>query len=151
MQQTKISIRPGTETDLPSVFSLIEELALFEKEPHEVKTNPEILLSDFRENKFELTVAQTTEGEVIGMAIYYKAYSTWKGFMYYLDDIVIKESYRGSGIGQALFSHLIELVKDKGANLLKWQVLDWNEPAIKFYEKNKASIETNWWNGKLIF
>ena len=84
------------------------------------------------------------------MAFFYAAYSTWKGKMLYLEDFLITEEYRRQGIGQLLFDAFIEEGKKRGVFLLKWQVLDWNEPALKFYEKNKALIEKNWWNGKLV-
>ena len=126
------------------------ELATYEKEPESVTNTPTTLANDFSRHRFECLVAEVN-GAIAGMAIFHPAYSSWRGFMYYLDDIVVKESMRGLGIGDKLFAELLDVVKSKGANLLKWQVLDWNDPAINFYKKYDASIETNWWNGKLIF
>jgi len=85
------------------------------------------------------------------MALYYMTYSTWKGRMLYLEDFVVQEAFRKAGIGQQLFDGFLQEANNKGCKLVKWQVLDWNVPAIKFYEKNKAIIEKEWWNGKILF
>ena len=90
------------------------------------------------------------EGRVVGMALYYMAYSTWRGKMLYLDDLVVSEPYRRYGIGQLLFDAVLDEGRRQGCRLLKWQVLDWNEPALRFYRKNNAIIETDWWNGKIL-
>jgi GNAT superfamily N-acetyltransferase len=84
------------------------------------------------------------------MALYYMAYSTWRGKMLYLDDLVVSEAYRRHGIGQLLFDAVLEEGLRRGCRLVKWQVLDWNEPALRFYRKNNAEIETEWWNGKIV-
>ncbi len=78
-------------------------------------------------------------------------FSTWKGKMLYLEDFVVKEAFRKKGVGQVLWNKYIDIAKEKDCALVKWQVLDWNEPAVKFYEKNGATIEKEWWNGKIIF
>ena len=78
-------------------------------------------------------------------------FSTWKGRMMYLEDFVVNPEYRGQGIGQQLFDSFIAEAKAQDCNLVKWQVLDWNEPAVRFYERNKATIEKEWWNGKIVF
>ena len=78
------------------------------------------------------------------------AYSTWKGKMLWLDDFVIKEEYRRKGLGKLLFDAVVVESKNREVNLMKWQVLEWNDPAIKFYEKYGATIERNWFNGKLL-
>jgi len=85
------------------------------------------------------------------MTLYYMTFSTWKGKMLYLEDFVIKKGFRRLGIGQLLFDAFLETAREKGCKLTKWQVLDWNETALKFYEKNNAIIEKDWWNGKIIF
>ena len=85
------------------------------------------------------------------MTLYYMTYSTWKGKMLYLEDFVVKADQRNKGIGQLLFDAFIEVAKAKKCRMVKWQVLDWNEPAIRFYEKNNATIETEWWTAKIIF
>jgi GNAT superfamily N-acetyltransferase len=142
-------IRQAEKKDIPAIFSLVEELALYEKAPEAVITTVAIYERDFEANIFEAIVAEQ-DGEVVGMALYYMAYSTWKGRMLYLEDFVVQESARRFGVGQLLFDAFLAKAKEKNASLVKWQVLDWNEPAIKFYEKNNAIIETEWWNGKIF-
>jgi GNAT superfamily N-acetyltransferase len=87
----------------------------------------------------------------MGMVLYYLTYSTWKGKMMYLEDFVVKEKNRGKGIGKALYEAFIEEAKHQQCQLAKWQVLDWNEPAIQFYTQNNAILEKNWWNCKVFF
>jgi GNAT superfamily N-acetyltransferase len=144
-----INIRQAVKSDIATIFSLVEELALYEKAPEAVITNVEIYEKDFEAGIFEAIVAEK-EGEIIGMALYYMAYSTWKGRMLYLEDFVVRDAFRRYGAGQMLFDAFLAVAKQKNASLVKWQVLDWNEPAIKFYEKNNAIIETEWWNGKIF-
>jgi GNAT superfamily N-acetyltransferase len=144
-----INIRQAVKSDIATIFSLVEELALYEKAPEAVITNVEIYEKDFEAGIFEAIVAEK-EGEIIGMALYYMAYSTWKGRMLYLEDFVVQDAFRRYGAGQMLFDAFLAVAKQKNASLVKWQVLDWNEPAIKFYEKNNAIIETEWWNGKIF-
>ena len=142
---TAIHIRKAQEKDLPAVYQLIKELALYEKEPDE----PTISLNDFvrdgsGENpKYQVIVAERNQ-EIAGMALYYLGYSTWKGRMMYLDDLVVKEEYRRQGIGERLFDALVEAARETGVNQLRWHVLDWNEPAIKFYKKIGASLDSEW-------
>lgn len=144
-----INIRQAVKSDIPAIFSLVEELALYEKAPEAVTTNVEIYEKDFEAGIFEAIVAEK-DGEIVGMALYYMAYSTWKGRMLYLEDFVVCDAFRRYGAGQMLFDAFLAVAKQKNASLVKWQVLDWNEPAIKFYEKNNAIIETEWWNGKIF-
>jgi GNAT superfamily N-acetyltransferase len=144
-----VTIRQATLADIPMIFSLVEELALYEKAPEAVITTVEIYERDFNAGIFEAVVAEKDD-EIIGMALYYMAYSTWKGRMLYLEDFVVRESSRRFGAGQMLFDAYVAIAKEKGATIVKWQVLDWNEPAVKFYEKNNAIIEKEWWNGKIF-
>jgi GNAT superfamily N-acetyltransferase len=104
-------------------------------------------LEDFRNGLFECRVAEV-DGNVVGMTLFFMAYSSWKGKMLYLDDFVVNEAYRGLGVGQMLYDNFIAEGKNRGCRLVKWQVLDWNEPAIRFYKRNNAIIETGWWNVK---
>jgi len=145
----KYQIRKGKTPDLQAIYELVYELAVYEKEPDSLTASLEDYHRDFAEGAFETIVAEK-DGEIIGMALYYPTYSTWKGKMFYLEDFVVKESVRGQGVGQMLFDAFIEEARKKKARLVKWQVLDWNTPAVKFYEKNKAKIEKNWWNGKIF-
>lgn len=144
---SQISIRDATEHDIPAIHALVYELAVYEKEPEAVRTTPEEYLEDFKNGLFESRVAEM-DGRVVGMTLFFMAYSTWKGKMLYLDDFVVSEPFRRFGIGQMLYDDFIEEGRRRGCRLVKWQVLDWNEPAIRFYEKNNAIIETGWWNVK---
>ena len=143
----KVLIRPATESDIPGIHALVYELAVYEKEPEAVFTTPEEYLEDFRNGLFESHVAEM-EGKVVGMTLFFMMYSSWKGKMLYLDDFVVNEQYRRFGVGQKLYDAFIEEGRRRSCRLVKWQVLGWNEPAIKFYEKNEAIIEKGWWNVK---
>ena len=139
------SIRKGEERDIPSVLALIRELATYEKAPEQVEMTIEQLLEDGfgAHPAYGLEVAEQN-GIVMGMALYYTRYSTWKGRKLYLEDLIVSDQYRGAGIGKALFERCLELTKEGGYYSLVWQVLDWNEPAINFYKKYKASFSTEW-------
>ena len=145
----KITIRKAQKEDLPSIYALVKELALYEKSPESVTATIEDYYQDFEDNIFESIVAER-DSEVVGMALYYMTYSTWRGRMLYLEDFVVKESERKLGIGKLLFDEVIEIAKSKKAVLLKWQVLDWNDPAIQFYKKYDTIFENEWLNGKLF-
>jgi GNAT superfamily N-acetyltransferase len=145
-----ILIRTATEADMPAVHALVCELAVYEKEPTAVLTNPGEYLEDYRNGLFECRVAEL-DGQVVGMTLFFMAYSTWKGKMLYLDDFVVRENCRGQGIGQMLYDDFLEIGRQRGCRLVKWQVLDWNEPAIRFYERNGATVEKGWWNVKVGF
>ena len=144
-----IKIRTGIPADLPAVHQLVRELAIYEKEEAAFTASLEDYEQDFADGVFECLVAEV-EGQVVGMALYYLTYSTWKGRMLYLEDFVVGEAHRGKGIGQLLFDAYLAKAKDLRCRIVKWQVLDWNEPAIRFYQKNGAIIETNWYNAKLF-
>ena len=142
-----INIRSADLEDLPAIIDLVVELAVFEKEPEAVTASLKQYEDAFKEGVFEALVAEK-QGFIIGMAVYYMTWSTWKGKMLYLEDLYVKESERKLGVGQKLFSAFLKEAKAKKAILAKWQVLDWNDPAINFYLKNEAAIEKNWWNVK---
>ncbi len=146
----KIQIRQGTERDLPAVHHLVGELARFERAADSFVATQEEYLADFRDKFFSVVVAEDTEKQqVVGMVLYHFAYSTWKGRMIYLEDFVVDPAYRSAGIGQRLWEVLKERGRERGCKLLKWQVLDWNEDAIRFYVRQDAEIEKEWYNGKL--
>jgi GNAT superfamily N-acetyltransferase len=147
----KIIIRKATIEDMKSVHALVYELAVYEKAPEAHTATVEDYENDFKNGIFECHVAVDTEGgQIIGMILYYMAYSTWKGRMLYLEDFVVTEPNRQFGVGQMLFDTYLEVAREKKCRLVKWQVLDWNEPAIKFYKKNNAIIEDEWYNGKIF-
>ena len=142
-----IIIRKGTKADLPQVHALIMELAVYEKAPEEV-TNT---LADLQEDGFgekpvfEFLVAEA-ENKVVGLCLYYMAYSTWKGKMLFLEDLVVTETHRRFGVGKMLFDAFARRALELGAKRLKWQVLEWNEPAITFYKKLNANLDGEWIN-----
>ncbi len=146
--ETQVHIRQGTATDLPAVHELVRELAIFERAEPEFVATLDDYHRDFTDGVFEVIVAER-QGHIVGMALYYLTYSTWKGRMLYLEDFVVREAERRLGIGQQLFDAFIARARALDCRLAKWQVLDWNEPAIQFYQKNGAIIETDWHNGKL--
>jgi len=145
-----INIRKATKKDLPAIHALVRELAVFEESEAAFVASIEEYARDFEEGIFESQVAEAG-GEVVGMTLYYMTFSTWKGKMLYLEDFVVKEGFRELGIGQLLFDAFLKTAREKDCKLAKWQVLDWNETALKFYKKNKAIVEKDWWNVKIIF
>jgi GNAT superfamily N-acetyltransferase len=146
----KVRIRRAEEQDLPSVYALIKELALYENAPDE-PTNP---IGTFLKDgsgthpKYYVLLAEVGD-DIVGIALYYLGYSTWKGSMMYLDDLVVNEQYRRHGIGGLLLQSLVEAAREHGAQQLRWHVLDWNEPAIAFYKKIGASLDPTWITCKL--
>lgn len=147
-----ILIRKGTKQDLPSVLDLINELALFEKAPEQVINTVNDMEKDgFGKNPvFNFYVAELNN-TIVGIAVYFIKYSTWKGKGLYLDDLFVTEKFREKGIGKKLFDIIIEEAKNINAKQLHWQVLDWNTPAINFYKKYGATIDAEWLDCKLHF
>lgn len=147
-----IIVREGSEADLEQTLNLIKELAIYEKAPAEVEvTVSEMTNWGFgKEKLFDFFVA--TENEVIiGIALYYYKYSTWKGKCLFLEDIIVTESYRGKGIGKLLFDKVMLVAKQQKVRRMEWQVLEWNDPALHFYKKYNASMDPEWLNGKLTY
>ena len=138
-------IRKATKNDMPSVLELIQELATFEKEPDAVVVTVDDLVRDgFSANPlFQCFVAEV-ENEIIGMALYYYRYSTWKGKTIHLEDLIVKENKRGTGAGFALYKEIIKQGKSENVRRIEWNVLDWNTPAIDFYEKSGAKVLGDW-------
>ncbi|MFC4870213.1 GNAT family N-acetyltransferase [Negadavirga shengliensis] len=142
-------IRAGKKEDLSEVFALIQELALYERAPEQVTNTLSMMEEDgFGPNPvFGFFVAEKEEtGTIIGTAIYYYRYSTWKGKRLYLEDYVVTEPERGNGAGKLLFEKVLEKCLEDNCTGMMWQVLDWNEPAIRFYEKYGTSMEDEWIN-----
>lgn len=143
------TVRKGKKEDLPAIFDLIKELALFEKAPEEVTNTLEMMEKDGfgPDPVFSFFVVEKEEEKsVIGTAIYYYRYSTWKGKRLYLEDYIITENERGKGAGKLLFERVMAQSLEDGCTGMMWQVLDWNEPAIQFYRKYGASLEEEWLN-----
>jgi GNAT superfamily N-acetyltransferase len=138
-------IRKGTPNDMPSVLELIKELAIFEKEPDAVVVTVDDLVRDgFGENPLFYSYVAEVKDEIIGMALYYYRYSTWKGKTIHLEDLIVKENNRGTGAGFALYSEIIKQGKKDNVRRIEWNVLDWNTPAIDFYEKSGAKVLNDW-------
>jgi len=138
-------IRVGTKEDMPSVLELIKELAIFEKEPEAVVVTVDDLVRDgFCENPLFHTFIAEINNKIVGMALYYYRYSTWKGKTIHLEDLIVKEDVRGSGVGFDLYSAIIKQGKKDKVRRIEWNVLDWNTPAINFYTKSGAKILEDW-------
>ena len=147
-----IKVREGKKEDLPRALELIRELAIYEKAEHEVENTVERMEVDgFGENPVYGFILAEMDGEVIGMSMYYYRYSTWKGKRLYLEDLIVTESARGSGAGKLLLDETVAIAKRTLCTGVMWQVLDWNEPAIKFYEKYGAELDSGWINCNLHF
>jgi ribosomal protein S18 acetylase RimI-like enzyme len=157
----EIKIRRAVKEDCPRLMELIHELAVYEKAPDEVTVTLEHFTeSGFGEKPvwwaFVATSPSPSErgpgGEVLGFALYYIRYSTWKGQRMYLEDIVVTQEARGKGIGKMLLDRLIEEAMEKKFSGMMWQVLDWNEPAINFYKKYKeVKFDPEWINCSINF
>ncbi|MCB0516980.1 MAG: GNAT family N-acetyltransferase [Bacteroidetes bacterium] len=132
-----MNIRKAVREDVPAALRLIKELAAYEKAADAVSNTEAMMVADgFGEKPvFVMWVAETGEQQIVGIALCYAAYSTWKGKMLYLDDLVVQEKWRGNSIGKKLMDEVFAYAKAENCKLVKWQVLDWNEPAINFYKK----------------
>jgi len=141
----KPKIRVAQETDMPSVLELIKELARFEKESNSVEITVKDLIGDGFTDKplFHCFVAEY-EQTIVGMALVYPRYSTWKGPILHLEDLIVTEKMRGSGLGTALLNKVVQYGKDLGVKRISWEVLDWNEPAINFYQSKGAKVMRDW-------
>lgn len=138
-------IRKGTQNDMANVLELIKELAIYEKEPDAVVIKESDLIRDgFGENPLFYTFVAEVNHEIVGVALYYYRYSTWKGKTIHLEDLIVREEMRGTGIGFELYSEIIKQGKKDNVRRIEWNVLDWNTPAIKFYEKSGARILEDW-------
>jgi ribosomal protein S18 acetylase RimI-like enzyme len=143
-------IRKSEPQDVVAIMQLIHELALFEKAPNEVVANEQTLLdAGFSENPVFISWVAVQHNHIVGLAICYVRYSTWKGPVLYLEDLIVTESCRGQGIGKALFENCLDHARSKQYRRMVWQVLDWNTPAILFYERYGASIENGWLNASI--
>ena len=149
-----MNIRKGNPEDMKAVLGLIQELADFEKEPDAVLITVDDLVRDgFGPTPlFHVFVAEVESDpsdseqtkEIVGIALYYYRYSTWKGKIIHLEDLVVKDKMRGTGLGYALYAEIIKQGKRDNVRRIDWHVLDWNTPAIEFYEKSGAKVLKDW-------
>lgn len=146
-----MEIRTAIRGDEDAIMALIIGLAEYEKEPQEVKNTAEKLGNDLFETKICEAFVAELEGIIIGFALVYTAYSTWKGPIVYLEDLYVHPDQRGTGAGSRLFDTVVNLARERKSARLDWQVLDWNTPAIEFYERKGARIDRNWYNGRMFF
>ena len=143
-----VLIRKAVKEDCTRMMELINELAVYEKEPDAVTVSFEHFVnSGFGDTPIWWAYVAELDGKVEGFALWYIRYSTWKGQRLYLEDFLVSDKMRGHGIGKLLFDKLIEECKEKKYSGMAWQVLDWNEPAINFYKKYPdVSIDGGWLN-----
>lgn len=143
----QIKIRRAVAADCPRLLELIRELALYEKAPEQViVTETHFRESGFGDRPLWWAFVAEENGIILGFALYYIRYSTWKGQRMYLEDILVTQEARGKGIGTLLMNRLIEEAREKKFSGMMWQVLDWNSPAINFYKKFHAQLDPEWIN-----
>ena len=141
-----MNIRSATPQDMPNVLALIQELATFEKEPDAVVVTAEDLIRDgFGANPLFNVIVAELDTKIIGMALFYNRYSTWKGKTIHLEDLIVTEAARGTGAGYALYAEIMNIAKKEGVRRVEWVVLNWIEPAINFYKKSGATVLEDWY------
>jgi GNAT superfamily N-acetyltransferase len=146
-----ILIREAKPKDISAVLQLIRELANFEREPKAVVNTESELHQHIFKDKICNAIVADDNNEIIGFALYYNSYSTWKGKCLYLEDLYVQEARRKHGIGALLFEKIISIAKYQKVRRLEWLVLAWNQPAIQFYKKYEANLDNSWLNGKIEF
>tara|TARA_B100000767_G_C19767723_1_gene538436 strand:+ start:3108 stop:3557 length:450 start_codon:yes stop_codon:yes gene_type:complete len=140
--------KPGDEKD---ILLLIKELAVYEKEPDAVVNTEKEIHSHLFDEKICEAIVAIANDEIIGFALFYTSYSTWKGKCLYLEDLYVKAHMRRSGAGKKLFEHVASIARSKQVRRMEWQVYDWNQPAIDFYIKLNAKMSGEWLNGRIEF
>ncbi len=139
-------VRSGERKDAAAIFNLIIELAVFEKEPNAVKITVDDIIRDgfSTKPKFKTYVAEELDGTIIGMALFYERYSTWKGKTLHLEDLMVTEARRGIGAGKKLYASIMNHAKENDFKRVAWEVLDWNVNAIDFYKSTGATVYDQW-------
>jgi|SRR5690348_14316245 len=148
----QISIRRAEKKDCPRLLELVKELAVYERAPDEVT----VTLEHFEDSGFgkapvwwAFVATLAPSDQIVGFALYYIRYSTWKGCRLYLEDLLVTNEMRGKGAGKLLFDRILEEAKEKKLNGIVWQVLEWNEPAINFYKKYNPKFDPEWVTGSI--
>lgn len=144
----EFKVRPAVAGDVPAIHALIAELALYEKEPQSfILSEKDLLEHGFQRNPplFEVCLADGGHEGILGMAMVYTKYSSWRGPCLFLEDLVIRQDYRRMGLGKALLTEVLAMAADRGMDRVEWMVLDWNEPAHAFYRAMGAELLKEWW------
>ena len=145
-----INIRAAQQQDMKAVLGLITELAIYEKEPDAViVTEEDLITHGFSEDRFDCFVAEHKDHGVIGMALFYPRYSTWKGPTLHLEDLYVQPEFRQHGVGKQLFDAVVKVAAEQNVGRMEWTVLEWNDPALNFYKKYDASLDPEWHLGTL--
>ncbi|HPE83504.1 MAG: GNAT family N-acetyltransferase [Aequorivita sp.] len=140
-----MKVREALKKDMPQVLDLIQELAVFEKEPDAVEVTVQDLEREgYGKNPLFHCFVAEIENDIVGAALVYYRFSTWKGRTLHLEDLIVKEAWRGKGIGEALYKKTMQFAFNQGLKRVAWDVLDWNTGAIKFYERSGAKILDDW-------
>lgn len=143
----EVRVRKGTEQDVKALLQAIKDLAAYEREPDAVKiTEADLLRDGFGPSPLFGFLVANVGMDVVGIALYYPKYSTWRGPCLYLEDLIVDEAYRGKGIGKKLLDAVHEEAKAQNMDSVQWQVLDWNEPSIEFYNRYGAKLDSEWIN-----
>jgi len=146
-----MEIRRVQPKDVNAVFDLIKGLATYENEPDGVSNTVEKLHNDLFIHKYCEAFVAEKEGRIIGFSLFYTSYSTWKGPCLYLEDLFVVPEERSTGVGSLLFDKVVGEAKSRGVARMDWQILNWNQLAIDFYLRKKATIDKDWYNGRLFF
>ncbi len=150
LRNTMVTIRKAVQEDMIAVHALITELAIYEREPNAVIISVDDLIRHgFSEQRFHCFVAEHKKSGIVGMALYYSRYSTWKGPTLHLEDLYVKPEHRQAGLGIELFDKVVDEATKQNVGRMEWTVLEWNEPALNFYKKYNATLDSEWHLGTL--
>lgn len=150
MEVSDVHIRKARKADIPAILDLVKELAVFERAGDQVTADLDMYRASFEAGHFSALVAQVSD-VIAGTAIYYPTFSTWRGPMLHLEDFIVRADFRNRGIGGQLFERFLEEARESGAVMCKWQVLDWNRDAIRFYERYPVVFDGAWIDVKYYF
>ncbi len=146
-----MEIRAAQKGDEFGIFRLIQELANYEKAPEQVTNTAENLAIDLFDKAICEAIVAEVDSEIVGFALWYTSYSTWKGACLYLEDFYVLPKFRAQKIGSKLFDEVVQIAKNRKVKRMDWQVLEWNQLAIDFYTRKKAILDPEWINGRLFF
>ncbi len=150
MKEENITMRKAQKTDLPEIIELVRELAIYEKSEDKMIVDLSTYQSAFDAQEFDALIAEV-DSQVAGIALYYTRFSTWRGPILHLEDFIVRQEFRRKGLGKLLFEGFVAEARDRGYAMCCWQVLDWNQQAISFYDKYDVQYEDNWIDVKMYF